>query len=60
MTLDFHGLPVRSLENDQLRVDYLAEAGPRLVRLPGLVTVLLTGCGALMRCGAFAAARNLV
>jgi hypothetical protein len=33
MTLDFHGLPVRSLENDQLRVDYLAEAGPRLVRL---------------------------
>jgi hypothetical protein len=29
----FHGLPVRSLENDQLRVDYLLEAGPRLVRL---------------------------
>jgi hypothetical protein len=33
MTTDFHGLPTRSLENDHLRVDYLAEAGPRLVRL---------------------------
>ncbi len=33
MTPDFHGLPVRSLENDYLRLDYLAEAGPRLVRL---------------------------
>jgi hypothetical protein len=33
LTIDFHGLPTRSLENDQLRIDYLAEAGPRLVRL---------------------------
>ena len=33
MTTDFHGLPVHSLQNDQLRVDYLLEAGPRLVRL---------------------------
>src|SRR5512139_269034 len=33
MVTDFHGLPVRSLENDHLRVDYLLEAGPRLVRL---------------------------
>jgi hypothetical protein len=33
MATDFHGLPVRSLENDHLRVDYLLEAGPRLVRL---------------------------
>jgi hypothetical protein len=33
MTLDFHGLPVRSLENHHLRVDYLTDAGPRLVRL---------------------------
>jgi len=33
MTPDFHGLPTRSLENDHLRVDYLLEAGPRLVRL---------------------------
>ncbi len=33
MTADFHGLPTRSLENDHLRIDYLAEAGPRLVRL---------------------------
>jgi hypothetical protein len=33
MTTDFHGLPVRSLENDHLRVDYLLEAGPRLARL---------------------------
>lgn len=33
MTPDFHGLPVRSLANQHLRVDYLAEAGPRLVRL---------------------------
>ena len=29
----FHGLPIRSLENDHLRVDYLLEAGPRLARL---------------------------
>ena len=33
MTSDFYGLPTRSLENDHLRIDYLAEAGPRLVRL---------------------------
>ena len=33
MTPDFHGLPARSLENDHVRVDYLLEAGPRLVRL---------------------------
>ena len=33
MTADFHGLPVRSLENDHLRVDYLLGAGSRLVRL---------------------------
>lgn len=33
MSLDFHGLPTRSLQNDHLRVDYLAEAGPRLIRL---------------------------
>src|SRR5512136_2718532 len=33
MTPDFHGLPARSLENNHLRVDYLLEAGPRLVRL---------------------------
>jgi hypothetical protein len=33
MTTDFHGWPARSLENDQLRLDYLATAGPRLVRL---------------------------
>jgi hypothetical protein len=30
---DFHGLPTRSIENDHLRLDYLATAGPRLVRL---------------------------
>ncbi len=30
---DFHGLPTRSLVNDHLQLDYLAEAGPRLVRL---------------------------
>jgi hypothetical protein len=33
MTTDFHGYPTRSLANQHLRVDYLAEAGPRLVRL---------------------------
>jgi hypothetical protein len=31
--MDYYGLPVRSLENQHLRLDYLAEAGPRLVRL---------------------------
>jgi hypothetical protein len=33
MTTDFHGLPTRSIENDHLRIDYLLEGGPRLVRL---------------------------
>lgn len=33
MVTDFYGLPIRSLENNQLRIDYLLEAGPRLVRL---------------------------
>src|SRR5512137_2380168 len=33
MTIDFHGLPTRSLVNDHLQLDYLAEAGTRLVRL---------------------------
>ncbi len=33
MTHDFHGYPTRSLANQHLRIDYLAEAGPRLVRL---------------------------
>jgi hypothetical protein len=30
---DFFGLPTRTLDNGQLRLDYLAEAGPRIVRL---------------------------
>jgi hypothetical protein len=30
---DFYGLPARSISNAHLRLDYLAEAGPRLVRL---------------------------
>jgi len=29
----FHGLPTLSLQNKHLRVDFLAEAGPRIVRL---------------------------
>jgi hypothetical protein len=33
MADDFYGLPTRSLENRHLRLDYLAEAGPRIVRL---------------------------
>jgi len=33
MTDDFHGLAVRTLENEHLRLDYLIEAGPRIVRL---------------------------
>ena len=33
MSNDFHGLPTRSLGNDHLTLDYLAEAGPRIVRL---------------------------
>lgn len=31
--MDFHGYPARRLENKYLYVDYLSEAGPRLVRL---------------------------
>jgi len=30
---DFHGLPIRSIANDHLQLDFLADAGPRLVRL---------------------------
>ena len=30
---DFYGLPTRSIENRFLRLEYLAQAGPRLVRL---------------------------
>ena len=33
MSNDFHGLPTRSLANNHLTLDYLAEAGPRIVRL---------------------------
>ena len=33
MSGDFYGLPTRTLSNDFLRLDYLAEAGPRIVRL---------------------------
>ncbi len=33
MIPDFHGYPTRTLANQHLRVDYLAEAGPRLVRI---------------------------
>lgn len=33
MSVDFHGLRTRSLQNEHLRLDYLTEAGPRLVRL---------------------------
>jgi hypothetical protein len=33
MNGDFYGLPTRTLENEHLRLEYLAEAGPRLVRL---------------------------
>jgi hypothetical protein len=29
---DFHGLPVGILENDSLRLEYLATAGPRIIR----------------------------
>ena len=31
--MDFYGQPVRSLQNQFLRLDYLVEGGPRLVRL---------------------------
>ncbi len=30
---DFYGLPTRTLDNGVIRLDYLAEAGPRVVRL---------------------------
>ncbi len=33
MMTDFHGLPIRSIANDHLQLDFLADAGPRLVRL---------------------------
>ena len=33
MTTDFYGLPTRVLDNGHLRLEYLAEAGPRIVRL---------------------------
>jgi len=32
-TGDFHGLPTRSIGNQHLRIEFLAEAGPRIVRL---------------------------
>jgi hypothetical protein len=33
MSPDYYGLPTRSLENEHLKLEYLAEAGPRIVRL---------------------------
>ncbi len=33
MSTDFYGLPTRVLENGHLRLEYLAQAGPRIVRL---------------------------
>lgn len=33
MSDDFHGLPTAQLSNDQIRLHYLTEAGPRIVRL---------------------------
>jgi hypothetical protein len=33
MIADFHGFATRTLQNDHLRLDYLDDAGPRLVRL---------------------------
>lgn len=30
---DFHGLPTRGLENEYLHLEFLADAGPRIVRL---------------------------
>jgi hypothetical protein len=33
MTGDYHGLPTRILSNQHLRLEFLAEAGPRIVRL---------------------------
>ncbi len=33
MSTDFYGLPTRVLDNGHLRLEYLAQAGPRIVRL---------------------------
>ena len=33
MANDFHGLSTRAVENQHVRLEYLAEAGPRIVRL---------------------------
>lgn len=33
MSTDFYGLPTRVLDNGHVRLEYLAEAGPRIVRL---------------------------
>jgi len=33
MSTKFYGLPTRSLDNGHVRLEYLAEAGPRIVRL---------------------------
>jgi hypothetical protein len=33
MTTDFHSLPTRCLVNDHVQLDFLTDAGPRLVRL---------------------------
>ena len=32
-TMSFYGLPTGSIENDILSLEYLSEAGPRIVRL---------------------------
>lgn len=43
MAADFHGLPTGALDNGRVRLEYLATAGPRLVRLflPGAAGNLL-------------------
>ncbi|HEY4689491.1 MAG TPA: hypothetical protein VIK33_09280 [Anaerolineae bacterium] len=33
MTSDFYGLPVHSIGNEHVRLEFLAEAGPRIVRM---------------------------
>lgn len=33
MSTDYYGLPTRSISNQHLRLDFLSEAGPRIVRL---------------------------
>src|SRR5918911_500169 len=33
MNGDFYGLPTRSIDNGHVRIEFLAEAGPRIVRL---------------------------